>query len=195
VTGPGAASEGGPVGAPAAVPEVRSARAVIAEHARQASAFLVIGGLAFLVDAGVYNLLVFISGRGPLFDQPLTAKIIAVVTASVVTYVGNRLWTFRSRKTPTTARRLGMFVALNLVAIGIQLGCLAVSRYVLGLADPVADNISGTLIGQALATGFRYVTYERWVFPHVEADDVDDAGVGGTGVEGGADVPTRGEPS
>jgi hypothetical protein len=36
---------------------------------------------------------------------------------------------------------------------------------VLGLSDPVADNISGTLVGQALATVFRYLTYGRWVFP------------------------------
>jgi hypothetical protein len=37
---------------------------------------------------------------------------------------------------------------------------------VLGLANPVSDNIAGTFVGQGLATAFRYVAYTRWVFPH-----------------------------
>ena len=151
-----------------AAPSGTSARAAALAHARQAGAFLVIGGLAFLVDAGAFNALVYWGGRGPLFDEPLLAKIIAIAVASAVTYVGNRLWTFRSRNTPTSSRRLLLFIALNVVAILIQLGCLAFSRYVLGLADPVSDNVSGTLVGQALATAFRYVTYERWVFVHAD---------------------------
>ncbi len=135
-------------------------------HLRRGSAFLLIGGLAFLIDAATYNLLVFGFGNGgPMSDLPLPAKIIAIAVASVATFVGNRLWTFRSRETPTTARQLSLFVVLNLIAMGLQLACLGFSRYVLGLDGVVADNISGTLIGQALATAFRYVTYDRWVFP------------------------------
>ncbi len=58
---------------------------------------------------------------------------------------------------------------MNVLAILVQLGCLAFSRYVLGLDSVLADNISGTLIGQALATGLRYVLYTLWVFPHSPA--------------------------
>ncbi len=58
-------------------------------HAARLASFLAIGGLAFLVDAAVFNLLAFwVTGRGPLFDQPLIAKTIAIVVASIVTYVG-----------------------------------------------------------------------------------------------------------
>ncbi|MGX9348235.1 MULTISPECIES: GtrA family protein [Microbacterium] len=137
--------------------------------AKQAGAFLVIGGLAFLVDAGVYNLLVFwVTGDGPMHGQPLAAKIISIVVASLVTYVGNRYWTFSDRHLPHRFSRYAIFVLCNLIAIGLQLGCLAFSRYVLGLDDVVADNISGTLIGQTLATAFRFLTYDRFVFPHEE---------------------------
>ncbi|MTE22732.1 GtrA family protein [Microbacterium sp. ZXX196] len=133
----------------------------------QAGSFLVIGGIAFLVDAVTYNLLVFgFSGLGPLHAYPLPAKIFAIVVASVVTYVGNRFWTFNDRHLPHRWSRYALFVVFNLVAMGLQLGCLAFSRYVLGLDGIVADNISGTFIGQALATAFRFVTYDRWVFPH-----------------------------
>ncbi len=132
----------------------------------RAGAFLVVGGLAFVVDAATYNALVFVpAGRGVLFDSPIVAKVVAIVVATVVTYVGNRFWTFGSREISRKVSRYVLFVALNVVAIGIQLGCIAFSRYVLGLDSILSDNIAGTLVGQALATVFRYVTYDRWVFP------------------------------
>lgn len=136
-----------------------------ARHARRAGAFLVIGGAAFLVDALTYNALVFwVTGRGAMFDEPIWAKIIAIVVASVVTYIGNRYWTFSDRHLPHKWSRYVAFVVCNLIAIGLQLGCLAFSRYVLGLDSVLADNVSGTFIGQALATVFRYLTYDRFVF-------------------------------
>lgn len=133
---------------------------------RRVGAFLLVGGLAFVVDAATYNAFVFwFTGAGPLFDYPLLAKVISIVLATLVTYVGNRYWTFGARRlTHRTARYL-IFIGLNVVAVLIQLGCLGFSRYVLGLDNVVADNISGTLIGQALATAFRFFTYDRWVFP------------------------------
>ena len=134
-------------------------------HFRRAFLFLFVGGIGFVVDAGLYNLLVFLGGRGPLSELPLLAKIIAILGATVVTYVGNRSLTYRDRRVPPTFRQLLLFSALNVVAILLQLACLGFSRYVLGLSDPIADNISGTLIGQALATVFRYFTYSRFVFP------------------------------
>jgi putative flippase GtrA len=133
--------------------------------ATRVGAFVVIGGIAFVVDALVFNGLAFwVTGRGPLYDQPLVAKTIAVVVASVVTYIGNRYWTFGKRRMRLRFSRYVVFAVLNLVAIGLQLGCLAFSRHVLGLEGPVPDNISGTLIGQTLATIFRYLTYDRLVF-------------------------------
>lgn len=137
----------------------------IADHARRGSKFLVIGGVAFLIDAGVFNALVYWGGEGPLFSTPLIAKIIAIVAASVATYLGNHFWTFRDRRVPPGVRQIIVFTAINAIAIGLQLTCLAFSRYVLGLADPLSDNVSGTFIGQGLATVFRYVAYGRWVFP------------------------------
>lgn len=132
---------------------------------KSGGAFLVVGGVAFVVDAVVFNLLAFgITGRGPLYDLPVVAKTIAILVATVVTYVGNRYWTFGQRVLKPRFSRYVIFIALNIAAIAIQLGALAFSRYVLGFEGIVADNISGTLVGQALATVFRYVTYGRFVF-------------------------------
>jgi len=133
---------------------------------KKSGAFLIVGGVAFLVDAGVYNGLVFgFTGTGPLYDAPLVAKITAIAVATLVTYVGNRYWTFGTRSLRRRFSRYLIFIFLNAVAILLQLGCLAFSRYVLGLEGPIPDNLAGTLIGQALATVFRFFTYDKWVFP------------------------------
>ncbi|WP_036318784.1 GtrA family protein [Microbacterium indicum] len=134
---------------------------------RQAGAFLAIGGIAFVIDFLTYNGLVFwVTGHGPMFEHPIWAKIIAIVVATLFTYVGNRYWTFNDRHLPHKLSRYVIFVVVNGFAVLLQLAPLWVSRYVLGLHDPISDNISGTFIGQILATAFRYVAYDRWVFPH-----------------------------
>ena len=48
--------------------------------------------------------------------------------------------------------------------IGTRFRCLIVSNDALGLAGPVADNISGNVIGMGLATAFRFWTFRRYVF-------------------------------
>lgn len=138
---------------------------------KQGSAFLIVGGLGFVVDAGTYNLLVFWGGEGVLFHQPLLAKIIAIVVATVVTYFGNKWWTFAHKKGGDATREYLLYAVFNVAAIGLQLGCLGFSRYVLDLSSPLADNISGTLIGQAVAVLFRYWAYDKFVFTGARADE------------------------
>ena len=152
-------------------PDARSARrGLLAEHLRPTLKFLTVGGLVFLLDAALYNLLVFWHplegwGTGLLHAHPLPAKLLTIAVASCLTYLGNRLWTFGDRPRPDTARSILLFILINVIAAGLQLGCLGFSRYVLGLDSVLADNISGTVIGQIVSTTFRYLTYGRYVFP------------------------------
>ncbi|MFT8638058.1 MAG: GtrA family protein [Pseudoclavibacter sp.] len=139
------------------------------ENALRGGTFLVVGGVSFLVDAGVYNVLAFWGGRGPLFQTPLLAKAISIIVASVVSYLGSKLWTFRDSQRPASWRQFTLFMVLNLVAIALQMACLGFSRYVLHQADPFSDNLWGTFIGQIVATLFRYFTYGKWVFPRSSA--------------------------
>ncbi|CAN5355838.1 GtrA family protein [soil metagenome] len=126
--------------------------------------FLIVGGIAFVVDAAVYNLLVFGPGRFSFGELPLPAKAISIGLGTVASFVGNRLLTYRDRSSRLTVLKFLVFCGLNVIAIIIQLGILGFSRYVLGLHSVLADNISGTLIGQAAAMAFRYATYGRLVF-------------------------------
>lgn len=135
---------------------------------RQSAAFLVVGVVGFLVDAGTYNMLVFNlgawGGEGLMYDLPLPAKIIAIAVATVVTYFGNKWWTFSHKQSGSPLREYLMYAVINVIAIGLQLGCLGFSRYILDLSSPLADNISGTLVGQIVAVVFRYWAYDKFVF-------------------------------
>ena len=46
----------------------------------------------------------------------------------------------------------------------IPLGCLAFTRYVLGLADPVSDNIAANVVGLGLGTLARFWAIRRFIF-------------------------------
>lgn len=145
-------------------------RALLRGHGRRGATFLVVGAIGAVVDLGVFNILVYWGGHGPMNDQPVTARVIATISATVATYIGNALLTYRDHPTRMSSGRIIAYAAINGVAIAIQSGCLAVSRYGLGLEGPVADNISGSVVGLVLATAFRYVAYPRWVF--VASQDV-----------------------
>ncbi|MCW2739812.1 MAG: GtrA family protein [Blastococcus sp.] len=132
---------------------------------REASGFATVGAFAVAVDIGGYNALVHLGGHGPMAGQPLLAKIIAVTAATTVAYFGNRFWTYRDRPRGGLLREYALFVVLSAIGLSIALACLAVSRYVLGLTSAVADNIAANVVGLALGSLFRFLSYRRYVFP------------------------------
>ena len=139
---------------------------------REIAKFGIVGLIALVVDVGLFNILLFAGGAGPLNDKPLTAKVISVVVATTVAYIGNRFWTFRHRgRTHTVTREYVLFVVLNGVAMGIALGCLWFSHYALGLTSALVDNISANVIGLGLGTLFRFWSYRKWVFPAIPDAD------------------------
>ncbi len=137
---------------------------------REFSKFGVVGMVALVVDVGLFNLLMFAGGGGPLADKPLTAKAVAVIAATTVSYALNRNWTFSHRGRTHVLREYGLFFLLNGVAMGIALGCLWFSHYALGLTSPLADNISANVVGLAMGTLFRFWSYRKWVFPAVHPE-------------------------
>lgn len=139
----------------------------------EAAKFGVVGLVALVVDVGLFNLLRFAGGEGPLYEKPLTAKALSVAVATVVAYAGNRFWTFRHRARTGYAREYLLFFVLNGVGMAIAVGCLWVSHYLLGLRSPLADNVSANVVGLALGTLFRFWSYRRWVFTeHPEPERV-----------------------
>ena len=130
--------------------------------------FGVIGLFAYLIDLIIFNLLRFIGGEGPLYDKPLTAKVISVLVATTFAFFGNRHWTFKHRPRTKFRREYTLFFLFNAVGMAISLSCLWVSHYLLGFKSALADNISANLIGLVLGTIFRFWGYHNWVVPHDE---------------------------
>ena len=128
--------------------------------------FLTVGGLATLVSFVIFNGLVhgYLSGPGPMHDQPLWAFVVANTVGMLVSYRGSRSWAFRNRAAVGVAGGRVSFFVINLVSMVIPLACLSFTRYVLGLSDPVADNISANVIGLGLGTLARFWALRRFIF-------------------------------
>ena len=121
--------------------------------------FLVTGGLAYLTDVLVFNVLLF-SGV-----HHLTSRVISSVIAIGIAFVGSRYYTWAHRRSEHPGREYAMFFFLSAVAAGIQVGCLWLSHDLMGLTSPLADNLSSNVVGMALAMVFRFLTFRSLVFP------------------------------
>lgn len=126
----------------------------------QLASFGMVGGLAFVVDVGVYNLL----RLALLDDKPIGAKVISVAVATLVAWIGNRHITFRRERSRPVIREAVLFGAMNVVGLLIAAACLFVSHYVLGFTSQLADNIAGNGVGLVLGMVFRFLAYRFIVF-------------------------------
>ena len=146
-------------------------RVVVHEFAR----FGIVGAFNYVLDVGLFNVLVL----GPLAGQPLAAKAVSTIVATTSSYFMNRHWTFRHRPGAGRARDYAVFVGLSAVGLGIMLGCLAFSEYVLDQRSLLARNVAGNVVGAALAMVFRFWAFKRWVFllPEPLVEDGDERAV------------------
>ncbi|WP_329117985.1 GtrA family protein [Streptomyces sp. NBC_01353] len=132
---------------------------------REVAKFGVVGAVAFVVDAGGFNLLVFGLpgvGDGPMASMPVLASVVATAAAMVVGWIGNRHWTYRDQRSETSSREVVVFVLVNLAGIVITAAPVYLSR-AMGFDSALTDNIT-RLFGWAVATLVRFVVYRRYVF-------------------------------
>ncbi|WP_020662552.1 GtrA family protein [Amycolatopsis benzoatilytica] len=143
-------------------------RSVLVKH-RELLKFAIVGGTTFLVDNGVWYLLKL----SVLESKPTTAKAIAIIVATIVSYVLNREWSFRTRGGRERAHEATLFFLISGIAVVVNLIPLLMSRYMLHLEVPyvsrlvqeIADFASGSIIGMLLAMVFRFWGFKKWVFP------------------------------
>ncbi|MGI4895307.1 MAG: GtrA family protein [Janthinobacterium lividum] len=129
------------------------------ERVREVLRFLVTGGIAYVADLVVFNLLLF-SGVGAVWS-----KVVSSIIAIAVAFVGSRYYTWRERRSEHPAREYSMFVLLSVIAAGLQLLCLAITHYGFGWTSALVDNLSSNVVGMAFAMVFRFVTFRTLVFP------------------------------
>ncbi|NYG55165.1 GtrA family protein [Nocardioides perillae] len=128
--------------------------------------FLAVGGLATLVSLALFNALLHGPGDdgAPLADRPITAYVVANLVGMVVSYRGSRHWAFRHRPPVHADGGRTAFVAVNLATMLLPIACLWASRDLLGLADPLSDNVAANVVGLLLGTAARFWLFRAFVF-------------------------------
>jgi putative flippase GtrA len=121
--------------------------------------FGVVGVAGLLITNGVYDLLYNHLGVGPV-----KSTTIATVIAVIVTYLGNRYWSFRHRHRPGVMREAVIFFVLNGIGLLIQDGAVAFNYYVLGLGHNKLAGFLALNFGIAVATVFRFWSYRQFVW-------------------------------
>ncbi|MEV6326558.1 GtrA family protein [Streptomyces sp. NPDC051909] len=124
---------------------------------RELLGFAAAGLAAYTADLAVFLWL-----RGPLGQDPVTAKTLSFLAGCAVAYLGNALGTYRRRV--VALREYAVFFAVNLAGAAVQLLCLAVSHHGLGLTSARADTVSGLGVGMVLATCLRFWGTRTLVF-------------------------------
>ncbi|MEO5534022.1 MAG: GtrA family protein [Pseudolysinimonas sp.] len=133
--------------------------------------FGVVGLAGYVTDVGIFNFLrLGFAGEGHFLQQPIGAKIVSVAIATLVTWFGNRYWTFREHRRKNFVLELFEFTVVGVGGLLIGLLCLWISHYLLGFNNIVADNISANVIGLILGTAFRFLLYRYWVYGHHRKD-------------------------
>lgn len=140
---------------------------------REVLTFLAVGGTGYIVDVVAFNLLRSMHPFAGL--DPAVARTAAVTLAMCVTYVGNRSLTWRHPPSGNQRREVSLFVLFNIIGFGFSIVTLVLSHDVLGLTSRLADNVSANVVGLALGTVFRYLTYKRFVFATPVTDIPSDA--------------------
>lgn len=141
----------------------------IAVRHRELVKFAVVGGITYVVDITLFTLLKLTV----LEPKPVTAKIVAVLVATMLSYVLNREWSFRTRGGRQRHYEASLFFLICGIGLVINATPLWISRYVLDLRVPVvgllaqeaADFASANVIGTLLAMAFRWWAFRRYVFP------------------------------
>lgn len=131
--------------------------------------FGTIGLAAFLVDFFGYNLLVFgvlagSSGTGPMSAHTFSASCVSTAAGMLVSWFGNKLWTYRHRPPENPRQAAVLFLVFNVIGLLITAVCVALSRQLFGQHSILIDDFF-RFLGIGLGTIFRFVTYRRWVFP------------------------------
>jgi len=132
----------------------------------QAAKFLLIGTFGALIDLGVLNILIWISGisSGLLFP---VFKTISFVIANSSKYFGHKFWVFEKKGMIGAKKEFGRFFLVSLV--GLIINVVAASLIVnliqpqFGLSETVWANVGG-IVAALMTVVWNFLGYKFLVF-------------------------------
>jgi len=132
----------------------------------QAAKFFLIGIIATLVDLGVLNLLILVTGvaTGSLFS---IFKGISFIVATCSKYAGDKFWAFEKMEKKGMGREFGQFFVVTLVGLFINVGAASLIVNILGsqfgLAPELWANVGG-IIAAFVSAVWNFIGYKFIVF-------------------------------
>jgi putative flippase GtrA len=117
--------------------------------------FLVIGAIGTVITFGIANALKSVG--------EYKAITVATIVATVVTYLGNRYWSFKHRQGHGTTRDSVVFFVLNAIGLVIYYACIGVTDLAGVRKEVVWYNVA-LIVGTGLGTLFRFWSYRKWVW-------------------------------
>lgn len=128
---------------------------------------MAVGFLSTAVAITLYNWLAYAPYNvwSPLYHHVTWAYIVSHGVGMLVSYELSRRWTFRGHGQQRPGEGFLSYAVINIITMTtIPLGCLWLSRHVLKLTSPLADNLSGNLIGLLLSQVARFYLFRTFVF-------------------------------
>ncbi|MDI6591959.1 MAG: GtrA family protein [Patescibacteria group bacterium] len=130
----------------------------------QAAKFLLVGAVATLVDLGVLNLLIWISGIATGFLYSIF-KGFSFILATCSKYLGDKFWAFE--KMERMGKEFVQFFAVTLIGLGINIGAASLIVNVagpqFGLTEKIWANI-GAILAAFVSAVWNFLGYKFLVF-------------------------------
>jgi putative flippase GtrA len=125
------------------------------QEVKRFSKFLVVGVTGFIVDFGVFNLLL-----KALNFPPVLAQAISFTLAAINNFTWNRYWTYPDSRSKPILRQFGMFFVLSVIGLLIRTPIFALfSGPMVALVESMQYGVFAGLIN--FITGTLHISIEQ----------------------------------
>lgn len=136
--------------------------------AYQLSKFGLVGGMDFLIDLGVLNLLIALTGIASGYYAS-AFKAVAFLVAVTSSFLWNKFWTFRALSIEHVGLQFAQFFAVSALGLAINVGTFAVVNDFVGPPAGVLPRVWANAAAAAAATvgllwnftGYKFVVFKR----------------------------------
>jgi len=135
----------------------------------QVAKFGLVGALNTLIDLGVLNILILISGTSIGITYSIF-KGFSFVVAVINSYFWNKFWTFKKIGSGETGKEFVKFLVVSIIGFGINVGIASLIVNVIGspftysgISEQIWANI-GAVIATVFAMTWNFIGYKFIVF-------------------------------
>jgi putative flippase GtrA len=132
----------------------------------QIAKFGLVGVLNTLVDFGVLNLLIYLTGVSVGLSFSIF-KSISFVVAVVNSYFWNKLWTFQGSSSSGVSREFAQFFVVSVIAFALNVGLASLLVNVIGPQGGLSEKLwanAAALAGTIVSFTWNFLGYKFIVF-------------------------------